>query len=404
MKFFRSIYHYLLAWLGDLWFCHPSRQLFVIGVTGTKGKSTVIELINAILERAGKKTAIISSVRVKIDNESQPNLTGNSMPGRFFIQRVLRTAVDRGCQYAVIEVTSQGVLQHRHRFIDFDAALVTNLEPEHIEAHGSFEKYRESKVGFFRYTAFRSKKRWKYFFVNSGFRDYQYFVKPVEGQGKIILYHRSDVEELKIVTRLIGEFNFENIAGAVAFVRSQGIDWESIREAIENFNGVPGRLEFIQKVPFSVVIDLAHTPDSLKKVLVTLRNFLKKQRSHSRLILVFGSAGGGRDVWKRPVMGEIAAEYADHIILTSEDPYDNEPAEIINQIEAGMAIKKPPLQKIIDRKQAILRAIKMAKPKDLVVITGKGCEPYFHLAGGKTIPWDEQQVVKKILNNERIEI
>ena len=149
---------------------------------------------------------------------------------------------------------------------------------------------------------------------------------------------------------------------------------------------------------------LAHTPDSLKKVLETLRDFQKRNRNRGRIILVFGSAGGGRDVWKRPVLGEIAAAYADNLILTSEDPYDDDPAEIMNQIESGMVMKKPPLQKALDRKQAILRAIKMAKAGDLVVITGKGCEPYMHFSGGKVIPWDEKAIVLKILNNERIEI
>src|SRR3989344_2920982 len=240
MRFLRSIYHYLLAWLGNKIYRKPSEKLFVIGVTGTKGKSTVMELINAILEAAGRKTAIISSVRFKNDLLSVGNLTGMTMPGRFFIQRFLSEAANNGCHYAIIEVTSQGVLQHRHRFIEFDAAILTNLEPEHIEAHGSYENYRDSKIKFFRDIASHSLKKPKMFFINSEVRDKDYFLKSAEGKGKIINFEKSDVRKMKIKTKLLGEFNLENIAAAAAFARSQNIDWETIRSAVENFDGVPG--------------------------------------------------------------------------------------------------------------------------------------------------------------------
>lgn len=397
MKFFRSLYHYLLAWLGNRIYKHPSRKLFVIGITGTKGKSTVIELINAILEAANKKTAVISSVRFKNDILSVRNLTGMTMPGRFLPQKFLFEAAQNGCDYAIIEVTSQGVLQYRHRFIDFDAALLTNLEPEHIEAHGSYENYRDSKVKFFRDVAGHSLKKPKLFFINSEVRDKDYFLKAAEGKGKIVFFEKSDVQKMKIKTKLLGEFNLENIAAAVAFARSRNIDWETIRLAVENFDGVPGRLEFVQKIPFSVIIDYAHTPDSLEKVYKTLKN--------QKLICVLGSAGGGRDVWKRPVLGEIASRYCDQIVLTNEDSFDEDPAEIISQIESGIpANQKKKVQKIVDRKAAIKKAIQSAKKGDTVIITGKGSEPYLRVVGGKKIPWNEKEIVLKILNNERIEI
>ncbi|MEK7147059.1 MAG: Mur ligase family protein, partial [Patescibacteria group bacterium] len=147
--YLKSFYHLILAWLGNLIYRNPSRKLFVLGVTGTKGKSTVLELINAMLEAAGKKTALSSSIRVKIGLDSRKNITGNTMPGRFFLQRFLRQAADVGCEFALIEVTSQGVLQYRHRFIEWDAALITNLTAEHIEAHGSFDNYLKAKTAFF---------------------------------------------------------------------------------------------------------------------------------------------------------------------------------------------------------------------------------------------------------------
>src|SRR3989344_4054113 len=145
----RKIYHFSLAWIGSVIYKNPSWDIYVLGVTGTKGKSTVVEMINAIMEAAGKRTAIVSSVRFKIGSEIRENRTGMTMPGRFFIQKFLREAVDKDCQYAFIEVTSQGISQSRDRFINFDAGLITNLHPEHIESHGSFENYRRSKLSFF---------------------------------------------------------------------------------------------------------------------------------------------------------------------------------------------------------------------------------------------------------------
>ena len=402
MELLRLKYHYFLAWLGSIVYRHPSQKLFVLGVTGTKGKSTVIELINAILEAANKKTALISSVRFKIDAESQRNLTGMTMPGRFFIQKFLKKAVAKECQYMLIEVTSQGMLQYRDRFIDFDAALITNLEPEHIEAHGSFEKYRASKLGFFRNIVAHSKKSEKLFFINSEIKDYNYFASVVDGD-KVISYHKKDLTKVNLKTKLLGDFNLENIAAAASFIRSQGIDWDTIRNVVEVFDGVPGRLEFIQKEPFSVIIDYAHTPDSLEKVYQALKNLKVKD---SKLIGVFGSAGGGRDVWKRPVMGQIAAKYCDQIILTNEDPFNEEPVEILHQIAEG--IKGSGLNKkykiIISRQEAIRAAIKMASKGDVIIITGKGSELYIRIARGKKIPWNEKEIVQKILNEEKIEI
>ena len=403
MEQIKSIYHFGLAWFGNLWFKKPSKKIFIIGVTGTKGKSTVTELINAILETAGKRAAVSSSVRFKMDGESRPNFTGMSMTGRFLLQKFLAEAVSKGCDYAVIEVTSQGVLQHRHRFVDFDAALVTNLEPEHIEAHGSFENYRDSKVKFFRDVSLYSAKSQKFFFINSETRDYEFFSAAAADFGRIVLFNKKDMIKVKIKTKLIGEFNMENIAAAVAFARSRNIDWDTIRQAVEAFDGVPGRLEFVQKTPFSVVIDYAHTPDSLEKVYQTLKGKGGKGDG-KKLICVLGAAGGGRDMWKRPVMGGIAEKYCDSIILTNEDPFDEDPQEIIDEIESGMINSgKKKVRKIIDRREAIRAAIRSAKKGDSVIITGKGSEAYMRVADGRQISWNEKEITTKILNGERIE-
>jgi len=418
ITFLKSTYHYCLACLGNILYGFPSKKIFVLGVTGTKGKSTTLELINAILEAAGKKTALVSSIRFKVGDDSKQNTTGMTMPGRFFIQRFLRKAVNSGCQYFLMEVTSQGILQHRHRFIDFDAAIFTNLHPEHIESHGSFEKYRDAKISFFRYVAGKSKKFGKLFFINKNDAAGARFADRVIGSGKVVYFAIDDFVRrpgdgrARLSEWLKNDFNMANAAAAAAFAESQNIGWPIIEKTFSSFSGVPGRMEYISREPFAVVIDYAHTPDSLEKVYQALRG-----AAPGNLICVFGAAGGGRDKWKRPVMGKIAAEYCDQIILTNEDPYDEQPEAIINQIADGCSqVQNPPepkqglvrgtakskIQKIINRREAINNAIDSARKGDAVIITGKGSEPWMHVARGEKIPWNEKETVLEILKNTKI--
>lgn len=385
---------------------NPSKDIFVLGITGTKGKSTVVEMINAIMEAAGKRTAIVSSVRFKVGAENRENRTGMTMPGRFFIQKFLRKAVDKDCQYAFVEVTSQGISQFRDRFINFDAGLITNLHPEHIEAHGSFENYRGTKISFFTHIGLYSEKKYKTFFINTGAKDYEMFADAASDFGKTIFYNKKDLEKMKWRIKLLGDFNLENIAAAVSFCRSQNVDWDIIKNVIENFDGVPGRLEFVQKDPFSIIIDYAHTPDSLEKVYQAVKKNITSKRTRGRMICVLGCAGGGRDSWKRPVMGEIASKYCDEIVLTNEDPFDDDPEMIIEQIAKGVrsSTYNKKFKSIIDRKDAIREAIKMAKKNDVVIVTGKGSEPFMRLEKGKKIPWSERDIIRGIINELQIEI
>lgn len=405
MRILKSFYHYLLARVGAVIYGFPSRKIFVLGVTGTKGKSTTIELINSILESVGKKTALSSSVRFKVANDTVKNTSGMSMPGRFALQKFLWKAVRAGCQYALVEVTSQGISQHRHRFIDFDAALFTNLQPEHIEAHGSFEKYRGAKVSFFADVAKYSKKQKKVFFVNEADKSAEHFAAAADESTKVVYFSRETFirRELGGGDESIGDwlssnFNLENAAGASAFADSQGLAWPQIKKAFQNFTGVPGRLEYIQRTPFSVVIDYAHTPDSLQKVYEKLSSDLGR---NNKLICVLGAAGGGRDKWKRPEMGRVASEYCDEIILTDEDPYDEKPGDIINEIAKGFSApgeRSKEFMKILDRREAIAKAVSLAKKGDIVILTGKGSEDWIHIARGKKIPWSERKVAEEILD------
>ncbi len=384
-NFFQPIYHWKLAWLAALWYGFPSRKLTVIGVTGTNGKSTVVDLLHAILSEAGESVASVSSVRFKIKNVEEINTLKMTMPGRFRMQKFLHDAVRVGCKYAVVEVTSEGIKQFRHKGIFFSLAILTNVTPEHIESHGGFEAYRATKAKLF-YAAPNH-------ILNGEDANVGYFLK-IPARNRII-YKKSDIPA-DWRPKLLGDFNRENIAAAYQAARFLGVNPEKIKKAVEQFEGSPGRLEFIQREPFAVVVDYAHTPDALRKVYETLRGS-SSLISHASLICVLGSAGGGRDKWKRPEMGKIAAEFCDEIILTNEDPYDEDPHQILSEVKAGIVHGN--VQEIFDRRDAIGVAIKKAKVGDTVIITGKGCEPWLMGPHGTKIPWDDRAVVRELLRN-----
>lgn len=363
----------------------------MIGVTGTKGKTTVVELLSHILETAGHPTAFISSVHVKVGEDMRKNGTGNSMPGRFFIQKFLRQAVSERCRYAIIEVTSQGVVQSRHRFVDFDAAIFTNLEPEHIEAHGSFEQYRDAKVGFFSAVSGSGKPR-KYFVINKEDENAHHFEVASRG-GVVIRYSEKELD----VRESHGEIHAGNIAAAVAMAKALGVTEEKIRTALGNWHGVAGRMETVQEEPFRVVVDYAHTPKSLE---LLYRHLADRKDGGGRLICVLGAAGGGRDKWKRTRFGELAGAYCDEIVLTNEDPYDEDPDRILAEIKSGIsrtAFRMSGVHEIPDRREAIREALSLAKKGDVVVCTGKGSESFIHVAHGERIPWSEREVIEGLL-------
>jgi UDP-N-acetylmuramoyl-L-alanyl-D-glutamate--2,6-diaminopimelate ligase len=383
------IYHFSLALYGAMRTGFPSRRIKVIGITGTKGKTSAVELLVAIFEAAGRKTALLSSVHIKVGEDSEKNRLGNSMPGRGFIQKFLRRAADAGCEFAVLEVTSQGVVTSRHRFIHFASAAITNIAPEHIEAHGSFENYRNAKFTFLKYVARQGTR----VFVNSEDNPSHWFKDNLPGDS-VALYSLALIPDVpnSVWETMPGKFSRENAAAAVAIAKSFGITDEEVRRGLISFKGVEGRAEFVQKEPFKVVVDYAHTPESLRAIYSTVRDLVP-----GNMICVLGAAGGGRDKWKRPAMGEIAASLCDEIILTNEDPYDEKPEEILSEIAAGAKIAKNPIAHILDRKEAIKEAIGRAKPGDAVIITGKGSELYLHLANGEKIEWSDREAAKEAL-------
>ena len=408
-KFMLEAYHFCWALLGVVIFGLPGllrsrasegrgegKGMKIIGVTGTSGKSTTVDFLTRILEESGEKVASISSIRFKVAEKEWENKYKMTMPGRFVIQKFLKQAKNAGCKYVVLEVTSEGIRQFRHKFINFDTAVFTNLTPEHIESHGSFENYRNEKLKLFKATKNihiinTDDNNSKYFFdipakqkMGFSIKD----VKNIESKSGIGFEFKNQ----KFNLNLPGEFNIYNALAAICVAKTYGTDLEVCAKAIEKAKGISGRMEIVAEKPIKVMVDYAHTPDQLEAVYKTLNP--KPYALNPNLICVLGSCGGGRDKWKRPILGEIAKKYCKEIIITNEDPYDENPMEIINQVaeKAG-----PDVKKILDRKEAIGTAIRLAKPGEVVIITGKGSEPWMCVENGRKIPWDDRQIAREII-------
>ncbi len=396
-RFFQPFYHLLLSYIGAIIYRFPSKELYVIGITGTKGKSSVAEIVNAILEEAGHTTALVSTIRFKIGDETRRNLFKMTMPGRLFMQRFMREAVNKKCTHLVLEMTSEGAKLYRHKNIALNVLIFTNLSPEHIEAHGSFEKYLLAKLKL-RDSLSKSKKKDRIAISNFDDEHGKLFLKADVERKEIYALDQAFIqqtfpsisfayEDYGYTSPLQGEFNVYNLLAAIKLARALDIPQETIAKAIARTGVIPGRVEHIQAgQTFDVVVDYAHTADSLEKLYKTF------ERKH--LICVLGNTGGGRDVWKRPEMGKVAESYCDHVILTDEDPYDEDPRKIVEDMAEAMK-KKPEI--IMDRREAIHKAFTLANPKSVVLITGKGTDPYIMRADGKKEEWSDAQVAREEL-------
>jgi UDP-N-acetylmuramoyl-L-alanyl-D-glutamate--2,6-diaminopimelate ligase len=392
-----------MAFIAAVIYRFPSRKLIVIGVTGTKGKSSVTEILNAILEEAGLKTALSNTIRFKIDDKSGANLYKMSMPGRMFIQRFLRRALNAGCTHVVLEVTSQGAMMHRHRHIDFDGLIYTGLAPEHIEAHGSYENYKKAKLTIAEAVARSSKPR-RVFVGNSDDKEYADFAAYDFTEKHPCSLSDAQPYELgpdgfdmtcdgmRIHSHLSGAFNVWNALSAMTMAKAFGVSTETAKKAIEKIEKIAGRVEKIDVGQnFSVVVDYAHTPDSLQKLYDVYKG--------TRRICVLGNTGGGRDTWKRDEMAKIAESACDEMILTNEDPYDDDPKKIVDDMAAAVspAAREKKLHIVMDRREAIAKALSLARSGDSVLITGKGTDPYIMGPNNTKEPWSDARVTREEL-------
>jgi len=399
-KFLLSWYHFLWSFFGAVFYGFPARNMIVVAVTGTNGKSTTVDMISRIFREEGFPTASLSSIRFQIKDKEWQNKMKMTMPGRFIIQKFLKDAKNAGCTHVVLEVTSEGMLQHRHRFIPFHTAVFTNLSPEHIERHGSFENYKKTKGNLFALIkdvhVINADDEHTPFFLQFPAKEKRLYSVLGYAEGSLATTaHRVQeektgvsftVEQVEFRLKLLGVFNASNALGAIAAARSEGISLEVCKRALETMQVIPGRMEEVISSPVRVVVDYAFTPAALKKVYNTLKP------PAGKLICVLSATGGGRDTWKRPVLGKIAFEICDIIIVTDEDPYEEDPEKIMDEVIAGTNGKA---EKVVNRRQAIAKALSLAREGDTVVITGKGSEDSIAVKGGKKIPWDDREVVRE---------
>lgn len=394
-------YHYAWQLFAAIRYGFPAKKLIVIGVTGTKGKSSVSEMITAILEADGKKVVVSSTIHFKVGSEERRNLFKMTLPGRGFIQKLLSEGTDAGCTHAVIEITSEAALLYRHSFLYLDALVFTNLEKEHIESHGSMEKYFQAKFRIGKALA-DSPKRPRAIIANVD-SEYgkRFLALPVEKQ---ISFSLSDAQNPQLSAEGVsfdyagthfsiphpGNFSIMNALASIKLTEFLSVPLATSANALATLARIPGRAERIEAgQDFLAVVDYAHTPDSLKALYAAYPQ---------RKICVLGNTGGGRDTWKRPEMGRIADESCDLVFLTDEDPYDEDPRQILEQMASGMQ-RQPNI--IMDRREAIRAALRAARQGDAVLITGKGTDPYIMQAHGKKLPWSDAQIVREELEKLR---
>jgi len=467
LAFFQPAYHFGLNWLGAVLYHHPSENLIVVGVTGTTGKTSSVFLIAKTLEMAGYKVGYTSTAMFNNGQKEWLNDKKMTMVGRFFTQKILRQMVNNKCQYAIIETTSEGIKQFRHRFINYDILIFTGLYPEHIESHGSFESYKQAKGKLFAhlkncatkyaddykivhhpkselkklnynrvkktiianydddeanyflnfwaeqkigYTCGVHSDKSKELNYNEELKQNIELVKcdniVVSGQGTsfdvfllsdFFVAHNKERKAINIKLNLLGDFSAVNAMTAVTAGLSQDLSLGQIKKGLENVKGITGRLEMINEGQhFTVVVDYAFEPKAVTKLYEAV-----KLIPHHKIIHVLGSAGGGRDKARRPVLGEIAGNQADYVIITNEDPYDENPLVIMEEVslgaeKAGKTDKKD-LFKILDRREAIKKALSLAGAGDILLLTGKGSEQAICVARGEKIPWDDRRVVREEL-------
>jgi UDP-N-acetylmuramoyl-L-alanyl-D-glutamate--2,6-diaminopimelate ligase len=398
---------YALASVADIFYSHPSGKFNLVGVTGTKGKTTTTYMIKSILEEYGQKTGLIGTISNKIGNEVLP--TDRTTPESYDLQELFSEMVEKKVESVVMEVSSHALDLHRVSCSEFDIGVFTNLSRDHLDFHKTFENYLAAKIKLF--------KMCKKGLVNI---DSEYGKQVVESaQCEVFTYaidNEADIRavdvvkhpdsvEFKVITpwftcdisvNIPGKFSVYNALAAIGSCGLMGIPFEYIQKGLKNVT-VPGRAEVVPTgTDYTIIIDYAHSPDSLENILTTVKGY-----APARVISVFG-CGGDRDKTKRPIMGEISGKLADFTVITSDNPRTEEPSAIIKDIEEGIKKLNAAYITIVDRREAIKYAMQHAQPKDIIVLSGKGHETYIILKD-KTIHFDEREVVREILEEMNAE-
>lgn len=383
------------------WFDHPEKKLKIIGVTGTNGKTTISNVIKNIFMKNGIKTGLIGTICNEIGDETVH--TDNTTPMAFDYMCLLDKMVKAGCKYAVMEVSSFGLVQHRIGPTHFDMGIFTNLTQDHLDYHKTMENYYQAKRMMFdecdyalintddeygrRIFSEISCKKERYGISSEA--DYYADAIKIKSDGTSFWYCYNGKSQL-VNMKMTGMFNVSNVTAAISVCLKAGLPIEDILNAVSEYNGVKGRCEIIPTGrDFTVICDYAHTPDAVENILKSVREY-----TEGRLICLFG-CGGNRDSKKRPLMAKAAAKFADRLIITSDNPRDEIPEAIIDDILAGLKDSEIPFDVVVDRTKAIHHSLKIAEKGDIIVLAGKGHEDYQVLPGNEHIHFDEREIVSE---------
>jgi UDP-N-acetylmuramoyl-L-alanyl-D-glutamate--2,6-diaminopimelate ligase len=386
----------------------PAKGLRVLAVTGTNGKTTTAVYLNEILKAGGKKTALFTTAIIEIAGERKLNDLNRTVALTKQMQEFFRDAKNANVDFVVLEVTSHALHQHKLEMVPIECAIMTNLTQDHLDYHKTMENYAAAKAKLF-------EKKPRYIVLNRDDPWYTFFNEYEAGEHKInygthdsaeariakVKFYKKGTEirleidhqtELELATALPGKYNVYNVSAAASAAYVLGIDLDAIRDGVANVESIPGRFQRVETDrPFDIIVDYAHTPDALAQLLETVRH----QAKH-RVILVFG-ATGDREKQKRPIMGKIAAELADRIFLTDEESYNEDPAKIREMVYEGImeANGATKTEEVADRREAIKKALSIARRDDIVVITGMGHEQ-FRIVNGQHLPWNDAEVVREL--------
>ena len=413
-------YHRLRSWSAALRHGFPGHSMIIIGVTGTKGKTSTANYIWSVLHAGGYRAGLISSANFRIADSEELNAHHMTMPDPFIVQNKVAQMRKSGVEILVMEMTSEGMKQYRHIGLMADFAVFTNLTPEHLASHkGSFELYKRAKTPLFKnimehpVRILRGNPVLRTIFANSDSEHASFYLQYPADKKITFGISSGELQALNIHTHnsgssfsidggeyslaIPGAFNIYNALPAIAIGRELGISTEKIREGLQSMQVIPGRMEEITEgQPFRVFVDYAHEPASLTAVL-TAGNDMKVQGG--KVIVLIGGQGGGRDPRKREPMAQAAAKLADYVVVTNEDPYDDSPKDIVEEITASVVRAGKELDEtvfsVLERKDGIQKALSLAKEHDIVLITGKGAEQTMMVKGG-AIPWNEREIVKTI--------
>jgi len=423
----RPWYHGAVSYVGAVRYGFPSTHMRVVGVTGTKGKSTVIQMLVSVARAAGWTVGYSSSIGFSDGKTDQENTLRNSMPGRFRLHQLMAEAKHNGADLFVVESTSEGLAQNRHRGIQYDIGVFTNLYPEHIQSHGSFEAYQKAKSLLFTAVGKNAEKRigsevltscnilngestYASYYAScsdipatyvglkeNGTWDVTGHILSQQQENIVFEVNVSNADTHRVTLPLSGTFNVINALLTAGVADRLGIHMNQVVRGLESVSTVPGRMEIVSYQP-RIIVDYAHIPEALDAVYTEIHERWKT--NENRIIAVLGACGGGRDTWKRSPMGEVAGAYADYVIVTNEDPYDEDPQNIIDEVFAG--VMKTEHQenetafRIRSRKAALQKALELGEKDDIIIITGKGSETSI-IENGEKLPWNDKKEVQTLL-------